>query len=113
MKVSPGCGGGDLHTFVVPGPTLHRSDQRAEHIGAALQLAYLGTGPQEEELSGAHTEVSFPHGKKPLEAPKSKDSLPGMSRDAEPSLAVSTDFMSKLSLHVHRSDLIFLGQCVQ
>ena len=66
MKISPGCGGGDLHTFVVPDPALHRSGQKAEHSGAFLQLAYLGTGTREEEVSGARTEVSFPHGKKLL-----------------------------------------------
>jgi len=100
VKIIPGC---DLHTFGVPVPTLHRSGHRAEHTESSLQPAHLGTRTWEEEGSGAHTWVSIPHGKKLLEAPKSKDSLPGVRRQAEPSLAVSSNFTFKLSLQTSRA----------
>lgn len=66
MKRSLGCRDGDIHMFVVLAPALHRSGQRSEHTGASLQLAYLGAGTWEEEVSGACTEISFPRGKKLL-----------------------------------------------
>lgn len=95
--------------FQIPHCTdLVRGKRTLEH----LWLANLGTRTCEEEVSGAHTEVSFQHGRKLLQTLKFKDSLPGMNREAEPSLTVSTDFTFKLSFYGRKSGLVFPGQCV-
>lgn len=70
------------------GTDLVRGQSTLEHLS---KLVYMGTRTREEELSGAHSEVSLPHGKKLLRTPKLKDFLASMSIEAEPSLAISTD----------------------